>query len=113
MSHTVDTTKEQPINLNPATVYEEVIQNLWFLYSSVEYDIPLDRELGINAAYIDKPLETAKALITADLYDKTEKYEPRAEIVSIDFSADCEKGLLRPIVEVELDGEYDSEEYTG
>ena len=88
MSYTIDTTQEEQININPATVEEEVIQNLWFLYSSIEYDVPLDRALGLNATYIDKPIETAKALATTDIYDKTEQYEPRAEIVNIDFSVD-------------------------
>lgn len=112
MSYTIDTTKNQQVNLAPGTVYEEVIQNLWFLYSSIEYDIPLDRALGLNAAYIDKPLEIAKALITTDLYDKTEEYEPRAEIVNIDFAVDYVRGVLKPIVEVEVNGEYGNEEDT-
>jgi hypothetical protein len=115
MSFTVDTTEEQLINIDPQTVYEEVIQNVWFLLSSVEYDIPLNRAFGLNATYIDKPIETAKALLTADLYDKIAEYEPRAEIVSIDFTVDYESGKLKPKVEVEVNGEYndnDSEEYT-
>lgn len=53
MSFTIDTAQEQPINLAPQTLYEEVIQNVWFLLSSLEYDIPLNREFGLNAAYID------------------------------------------------------------
>jgi hypothetical protein len=112
MNYTIDTTDNQPINLEPVTVEEEVIQNLWFLYSSLEYDVPLDRALGLNATYIDKPIEAAKALATTDIYDKTEEYEPRAEIVSIDFNADYERGILKPIVEVEINGEYENEEYT-
>lgn len=112
MNYTIDTTENQPINLEPATVEEEVIQNLWFLYSSLEYDVPLDRELGLNATYIDKPIEAAKALATTDIYDKTEEYEPRAEITNIDFKADYERGILKPIVEVEINGEYEKEEYT-
>lgn len=112
MNYTIDTTENQPINLEPVTVEEEVIQNLWFLYSSLEYDVPLDRELGLNATYIDKPIETAKALATTDIYDKTEEYEPRAEIVNIDFKADYESGVLKPIVEVVINDEYDNEEYT-
>lgn len=52
MTYIVDTTKENEINLAPATVYEEVIQNLYFLYSSTEYDIPLDRELGLSLIHI-------------------------------------------------------------
>lgn len=112
MSYTIDTTENQPINLEPDTVEEEVIQNLWFLYSSLEYDVPLDRALGLNATYIDKPIEAAKALATTDIYDKTEEYEPRAEITNIDFKADYERGILKPIVEVEINGEYEKEEYT-
>ena len=112
MGYTIDTTKNQQVNLAPGTVYEEVIQNLWFLYSSIEYDIPLDRALGLNATYIDKPIEAAKALATTDIYDKTEEYEPRAEIVNVDFKADYERGILKPIVEVEINGEYEKEEYT-
>lgn len=112
MGYTIDTTKNQQVNLAPGTVYEEVIQNLWFLYSSIEYDIPLDRALGLNATYIDKPIEAAKALATTDIYDKTEEYEPRAEITNIDFKADYERGILKPIVEVEINGEYEKEEYT-
>lgn len=49
MSFTIDTAQEQPINLAPQTLYEEVIQNVWFLLSSLEYDIPLNREFGLNA----------------------------------------------------------------
>ena len=112
MSFTIDTAQEQPINLAPQTLYEEVIQNVWFLLSSLEYDIPLNREFGLNAAYIDKPITTATALATADIYDKIGEYEPRAEIVSIDFTTDYERGILKP--KVEVNGEYDEydEEYT-
>lgn len=112
MDYIVDTTKENEINLAPATVYEDVMKNLYFLYSSIEYDIPLDRALGLNPKYIDKPIETAKALVTADIYDKTEEYEPRAEIVNIDFEIDYESGMLKPIVEVTINDGYDNEEYT-
>lgn len=112
MNYIIDTTKENEINLAPATVYEEVIQNLYFLYSSTEYDVPLDRELGLDGTYIDRPIETAKALVTANIYDKTEEYEPRAEIINIEFETDYERGMLKPIVEVAVNDEYDDEEYT-
>lgn len=112
MSITIDTMEKVDINITPQTVEEEVLQNLWFLYSTMEYEIPLDRGLGLNMAYVDKPLEMAKALAITDIYEKTEQYEPRAEIVDITFQADYEGGKLKPIVEVEINGEYDNEEYT-
>lgn len=86
-------------------------ESLVFIFL-IEYDVPLDRALGLNATYIDKPIEAAKALATTDIYDKTEEYEPRAEITNIDFKADYERGILKPIVEVEINGEYEKEEYT-
>lgn len=113
MAYIIDTTKESEINLAPETVYEEVIQNLYFLYSSIEYDVPLDRELGLSGTYIDRMVETAEALVMADIYDKTEEYEPRAEIVNISFEADYQRGVLKPIVEVEVNNEYDNEEDIG
>jgi len=115
MSLLIDTTEKVDINLTPETVEEEVMQNLWFLYSSIEYDVPLDRALGLNATFIDKPIETAKALATTDIYEKTEKYEPRAEIQSISFSVvedEYKNGILKPIVEVAINGEYDNEDDT-
>lgn len=112
MRHIIDTTiKKENINLAPANVIEEIMQNLYFLYSSLEYDIPLDRALGLNATYIDKLIKAAKALITTDIYDKTTQYEPRAKIVKIDFKSDYEKGVLKPVVEVEINGEY-NKKYT-
>ena len=112
MSVVVDMTEMINLNIEPTTVEEEVIQNLWVLYSSLEYDCPLDRGLGMKADYIDRPIETTKALAMSDIYEKTEEYEPRAEIVDISFSADYQRGILKPIVEVEVSEEYDNEEYT-
>lgn len=112
MRRTIDTTiTKENISFVPVTIEEEIIQNLYFLYSSLEYDIPLNRALGLNAAYIDKPIKAAKALITTDIYDKTMAYEPRATIVKIDFKTDYERGILKPIVEVDINGEY-NKKYT-
>lgn len=115
MSYIIDTAENIEINFNPETVEEEILQNLWLLYSSLENDVPLDRELGLNVTYVDRPIETAKALLQSDIYDKTERYEPRASVVNILFSDNAEeymKGKLKPIVEVEIHGDYDNEKYT-
>lgn len=109
----IDTTQNIDLSLTPQTTEEEVMQNLWVLFSSIEYDVPLDCELGLSASYIDKPIQTAKALATADIYEKVEKYEPRAEIVSIDFTyvgSEAVQGILKPIVEVAINGGNGTEE---
>lgn len=110
MAYTIDTSsKAEEIKLVPETLEEEVLQNLWVLYSSVVCDVPLDRGLGLEPSYTDRPLEVAKALVQAEIYDKTEQYEPRAEVTSISFSgpgntADYMEGRLKPVVEVEING---------
>lgn len=113
MSIVIDTTEQIELKINPETVVDEVLQNLWFLYSSIEYDVPLNRAFGLNATYLDKPIETAKALAMSDIFEKTELYEPRAEIVDITFKVDYERGIIKPIVEVRINEEYNEEEYTG
>ena len=103
MQYIINTENEYRINLSPANDAEEILQNLYFLYSSVECDCPLDESLGLKATYIDRPLEVAKALMVADIYDKTEQYEPRAEIKGISFIMDYGNGILKPIVEVKIE----------
>ena len=115
MNILVDTTGNIDLSLIPSTIEEEVMQNLWVLYSSMEFDVPLDCELGLNATYIDKPIQTAMALAMNDIYEKTEKYEPRAIIQSIEFDyveGEPTKGIIRQKVEVAINGEYDQEEDT-
>lgn len=110
MSVTIDSTEKIDLNLNPTTIEEEVVQNLWLLYSSLEYDCPLDMELGLKATYIDRPIDAATALATADIYEKTEKYEPRAEVIDVTYNVDYQRGKIKPIVEVEINGEYNEDD---
>lgn len=104
----------QPINISlaPKTIEEEVLQNIWTLLSSLEYDVPLDCKFGINGDFIDKPIQTAKALVVSEIYEKIEQYEPRAEIIDITFATSDEEamqGILKPIVEVKINAEYNTE----
>ena len=110
MSVKIDSTENIGLNLNPETIEEEVVQNLWLLYSSLEYDCPLDMELGLKATYIDRPIDAATALATADIYEKTEKYEPRAEVIDVTYNVDYQRGKIKPIVEVEINGEYNEDD---
>lgn len=91
-------------SIAPQTIGEEVEQNLRFLLASKEYDCPLDRGVGLNTSYIDRRTEAAKALMLADLYDKVGRCEPRAEIVNVEFEEDLQQGILRPVLEVKING---------
>ena len=94
--------KLKNIDLAPATVIEEVLQNIAILLSTPKFTVPLDRNLGLSQAFVDKPPAVAKALLISDVMDAIEEYEPRAEIVEVTFLEDGKQGRIVPRVEVNI-----------
>ncbi|MBE6902241.1 MAG: hypothetical protein E7478_07180 [Ruminococcaceae bacterium] len=88
------------INFAPKSIAEEIVQNVHMLLSSHKYDIPLAREMGLSSDGIGKPLPVAESLLYRDIMNLIEEYEPRAEVVRIEFEQDNITGLIIPIVEV-------------
>lgn len=81
----------------------EVYRNLQVLYGTVAGEQALDREYGIDAEVQDIPQEEAKALLVAEYIRKTERYEPRAEVVSVEWiESDHKEGVLIPKVVIEI-----------
>lgn len=89
-------------NPMPATVYEEVIQNLTFLLNTPKYSIPLDRGFGLGLDYTDKPQALAIQGMTAELYEVIQDYEPRATVKNITFEEVTETGTMKPRIEVSI-----------
>lgn len=94
----------QEINYAPASVVLEVLQNVKTLLNTKKYTIVLDRNFGIDNSFIDKPIETAKALFRVSIIEAIRKYEPRAEVLSIEFrnSNDDLSYKITPVVEVKI-----------
>ncbi len=113
MAYTVSAADERGISFQPESVVEEVLQNVWFILNTLEYDCPLARGLGLSPEFIDRPIETAQALSVADVFDKIERFEPRAEVLEVNFESSHADGRIYATAEVNIDGDYDSEEYTG
>lgn len=112
MEYTISAAEKRGINFHPEDVVEEILQNVWFLLNTLEYDCPLARGFGLSPKCIDRPMETAKALAVADIFDKVELYEPRAEVMKVEFESDHMNGSVRAKVEVRINGEYGCKEYT-
>lgn len=89
------------VNFAPATVAEEVLQNILTIVATVKGTVPLDRDFGLDGSVIDKPVNLAQARLTADIVEKVRKYEPRATIRKVTYAGDT-TGLLRPVLEVEI-----------
>lgn len=60
---------------------------------------PLDRDFGINyEKIVGYPMNVAQNMLSLEIIEKVEKYEPRAEVENIEFEGDFEKGILIPII---------------
>lgn len=85
------------------TTRREVFRNLQVLYGTVAGEQALDREYGIDAELQDVPQEEARALLAAEYIRKTQRYEPRAEVVSVEWiESDYKDGVMIPKVVIEI-----------
>lgn len=89
------------INFAPADQYIEIYQNVRTLLSTIKFSVPLDRELGINADYVDKPTPKAMAMLSEEIIEAIGRYEPRAVVDSISFEGDKD-GRLIPKVRITI-----------
>ncbi len=102
MDYVIAVGRLPPINMAPATVAEEVLQNVRTILATTKYSVPLDRDLGLDATYLDAPMETAKAKMVSDIFLAIAKNEPRAAVTNIDWEADI-SGVLKAKVQVSID----------
>lgn len=101
MTYEVIGGQDVPIAFMPATVVEEVLQNVRMIITTMKCSVPMDRAFGIDGAVVDRPINIAKAHISNEIFRAVKKYEPRAVIESIDFTGD-DAGKLTPTVVVSI-----------
>ena len=82
--------RKNKINLFPTSVVEEITQNIQGLLSTEVGTVPLDRKLGLKFDFVDNP--TMNALMKAKIFilETIQEYEPRVEVVDIDFCTNTE-----------------------
>lgn len=100
-------TREAVVEILPGTggesTAQEVLRNLQVLYGTVAGEQALDRDFGIDGSIIDGPQENAQALLVAEYVRKTERYEPRAKVARVEWTADkAADGMMIPKVVIEL-----------
>lgn len=98
------TPRAAPVNFAPATVVEEVLQNVATILATMRYSVPYDRDFGLNPDYLDDPVPLTKARATADIIATIRKYEPRCKIESVEFRGDAATGKMTPVVRVSING---------
>lgn len=79
------------------------------LYSTRAGSQPMDRDFGIDYdGVVGMPLDVAKNKLALEIISKTEIYEPRVVVDSVDFSVEASSGMLIPIIHI-LKGDENDE----
>ena len=86
-----------------------VKRNLAALYSTPEGTCPGDRSYGLDWSFLDYPLPTAQNMYAIEVIEKTQLYEPRAEVLNVDFTGSAD-GRLMPVVSIRLQEDAGDEE---
>ena len=94
--HTVTYTPSK-INFRPATVLEEIFQNVHTIIGTTKFSVPLLRDFGLKSTFIDKPMNMLHPLYVAEIIESVEKYEPRVMVEEVKVSADID-GQAYPTV---------------
>lgn len=87
------------IDFAPASEAAEILQNLRTIITTTKYSVPLDRDFGINADALDKPMAVAQAQLQSEIIMAIKRYEPRVTVTSISFTG-TDDGQLIPKVQV-------------
>ena len=89
------------INFAPDNVLDEIIQNVMII-TTVKGSVPMDREFGIDASVVDRPIMAVQAILTSEIMDAVSHFEPRARVTAVNYKGDAEDGILMPVVRIEV-----------
>lgn len=88
-----------------ATGVSEIIQNVRMILSTIRGTVYLDRDFGLNPDLIDTPQLQAAFKYREEIISQIERYEPRVNVLEIDFTTDKNDlmdGTLLPVVKFEI-----------
>lgn len=106
MDYSMDLSKPIAVNFSPSSVAEEILQNVRTICSTVVGSVPLDREFGMSLDMLDQPINLSRMLFQSAVIQALAKYEPRAKLVSVDFSTDGDDvchGITKPKLLIEIE----------
>lgn len=96
-----DGTLLQEIDLAPANVHQEVLQNIAVILDLIEKSCPMFRDGGLPGLLIGRPMNVIENMLVGKIYDQIEEFEPRAEIAGVRIEQNEFTGRMIPIIELE------------
>lgn len=94
--------KPSEVNFAPASVLEEIFQNVNTIVTTMVTTVPYDREFGLHATFLDDPIPAARAKQIAEIMEKVEYHEPRVYVENVRFTQDHADGRLFPVLEISI-----------
>lgn len=98
------TVNPKKINFMPENEVVEILQNVYTILSTLQFSVPLYREFGTSAAYLDDPHAVARMKHTREVMEIIEMYEPRVFVVEVLYYSEEVDGRIFPAVKVRLRG---------
>lgn len=87
--------------LNQPDTVRSILQNIGIILRTCQQSVPLYREFGLPMRFVDRPMTAALPTLIVEVREAIQRYEPRAEILSINVTQD-QTGVMVPEVEVEI-----------
>jgi phage baseplate assembly protein W len=72
----------------------EILQCVHCLLNTPVGSVTLDRAIGIDYSFVDKPLPLACAMVLAEIPGKIKRYEPRCQLTDVRFEGTTAELLL-------------------
>ncbi len=80
-----------------------VFQNISLILSTRQGTVPMYREFGLPMKFVDKPVPQYEAIMTKEIKESIERFEPRATLVSVSFEhSQASSGKSTVILEVDI-----------
>lgn len=92
-----------------AETIDEINRNLSVLYATPAGTCAGDRNYGLNQDFVGMPTATAENLLTLEIIEKTEEYEPRAQVIQVECLSD-EQGQTVAVTLIGPNEDYDPDE---
>lgn len=83
-----------------SSIDTELLISIQTLCSTYEGTIPLDRRVGLDSSVISESIDIAKEIITADIFDKVEKYIPEVEVIEVSFKEGEDISMLNVLIKL-------------
>lgn len=83
-----------------SSIDTELLMSIQTLCSTYEGTIPLDRRVGLDSSVISESIDISKEIITADIFDKVEKYIPEVEVIEVSFKDGKDISMLNVLIKL-------------